>query len=158
VSDDETAVTQALRGLGIPFRTFRHPGPVHSLEQAAAERGQRPEQVVRTILFRLAKEEYGLVLVGGPAQVSWRALRGYLGQSRLTLAAEEEVLQVTGYPIGAVSPFGLPAPLRTLVDEGIFAEEEISIGSGVRGLTVILSSAELRHGLPEAEIGRFKER
>jgi hypothetical protein len=46
-------VTQALDKKGIPYRVFRHPGVVHSLEQAALERGQQPEQVVRSIL-RLA--------------------------------------------------------------------------------------------------------
>jgi Cys-tRNA(Pro) deacylase len=153
----DTPVTRALAGLGVPFRLFRHAGPVRSLEQAAAERGQRPEQVVRTILFRLARDEYCLVLVAGPAQLAWRALRAHLGQSRLSLAGEEEVRRVTGYAIGAVSPFGLPAPLRTLVDEGVFAETELSIGSGERGLTVILASADLRRALPAAEIGSFRD-
>lgn len=74
------------------------------MEQAARERGQRPEQVVRSILFRTGKDEYLLALVAGAAQISWKALRAYLGQSRLTMAKEDEVLRVTGYPIGAVGP------------------------------------------------------
>ena len=69
----------------------------------------------------------------------------------------EEVLRVTGYPRGAVSPFGLPQPLRTLADPGIFEPDEISIGSGVRGTTVILSSADLHRALPEVEIVALKK-
>jgi Cys-tRNA(Pro) deacylase len=146
----------ALAALDIPHRVFQHPGAVNSLEQAAQERGQRPEQVVRSILFRLGQDEYALVLMAGPAQVSWRALRRHLGQSRLTLAREEEVLAVTGYPIGAVSPFGLPRPLRVLVDERVLAQEEVSIGSGVRGTAVILQVEDLMCALPQAELGRFQ--
>jgi Cys-tRNA(Pro) deacylase len=150
-------VSLALEKLGIPHHVFTHPGPVNSLEQAARERGQRPEQVVRSILFRLGEDQYLMALVAGPAQISWKALRAYLGQSRLTMANEAEVLRVTGYPIGAVSPFGTLRKLRLLVDPGVFAEEEISIGSGVRGTTVILKSADLRRALGELEVVELLE-
>ncbi len=156
--DAETPVTRALKQMQIPYRLFRHPGPVQSLEQAARERGQRPEQIVRSILFRLAKDEYVMVLIAGGRQVRWQTLRRYLGRSRLTMARPEEVLAVTGYPRGAVSPFGLPRPLRILADESIFAEEEISIGSGERGVTVIMRSDDLRRALGDVETGRFADK
>ena len=69
----------------------------------------------------------------------------------MSMASEEEVLAATGAPRGAVSPFGLPAPLRILADESIFTEEEVSIGSGLRGTTVILAQADLRRLLGEVE-------
>lgn len=153
---NQPPVARALADLGIPHRVFVHAGPVHSLQQAAEERGQRPEQVVRSILFRLGQDRFAMVLVAGPAQVAWKTLRQHLGQSRLTTATEEEVLAITGYPIGAVSPFGLPQPLPIYIDKSVLAEAEISIGSGVRGTTVILSSADLRAALPDAEIGLFR--
>jgi Cys-tRNA(Pro) deacylase len=142
--------------MAIPHRVFYHAGPVHSLEQAAQERGQQPDQVLRSILFRLGQDHYALVLMAGPAQASWRLLRQYLGQSRLTMATAEEVFTVTGYPIGAVSPFGLPRPLRVLIDDHVLAQAEVSIGSGVRGVAVILSADDLRRALPEGEVGRFR--
>ena len=145
-------VSLALEKLGIPHRVFRHAGEVSSLEQAARERGQRPEQVLRSILFRIGEDEYLMALVAGPAQISWKALRSYLGQSRLTMASEAEVLEVTGYPIGAVSPFGTARRLRVLVDPSVFDEEEISLGSGVRGTTVILKSDDLKRALGDVEI------
>lgn len=145
-------VSLALDELKIPHRIFTHPGPVGSLEQAARERGQRPEQVVRSILFRTGEDEYLMALVAGPAQISWKALRSYLGQSRLTMANQEEVLAVTGYPIGAVSPFGTIRSFRVLVDPGAFLEEEISIGSGLRGTTVILKSVDLKRALGDFEM------
>jgi Cys-tRNA(Pro)/Cys-tRNA(Cys) deacylase len=149
-------VAAALDRLGISYRLFTHPGPVTSLEQAAAERGQRPQQVVRSIVFRLDQDRFAMVLVAGPAQVSWRTLRQLLGQSRLTMASEEEVLGVTGYRTGAVSPFGLPQALPIFVDDSVTAEEEVSIGSGIRGTTLILRSADLVAALPEAQLGHFR--
>jgi Cys-tRNA(Pro)/Cys-tRNA(Cys) deacylase len=153
----DTPVTKHLRELYIPHRIFVHPGPIRSLEQAAEERGQQPEQVVRSILFRLSEDEFVMVLMAGPRQISWKALRRYLAQSRLTMAKDNEVLTVTGYETGAVSPFGLPAPLRVLVDTSLQGQEEVSIGSGVRGTTVILRTSDLLRALPDAEIGNFGE-
>jgi prolyl-tRNA editing enzyme YbaK/EbsC (Cys-tRNA(Pro) deacylase) len=141
--------------MGIPHRLFHHPGEVASLEQAARERGQRPEQVVRSLVFRLAKDEFVMVLIGGPAQVSWPALRAYLGQSRLTTATRDEVLEVTGYEPGAVSPFGLPGRVRILLDRRVLNEEEVSIGSGVRNTAVILKTADLMRALGTVEVGDF---
>ena len=151
----ETPVTRALDAMGIPYRFFIHPGSLNSLEQAAEERGQRPEQIIRSIVFRLADAEYIMVLVSGPRQISWPDLRHYLGVSRITMAKKEEVLQRTGYPTGAVSPFGLPQPMRILADESIFEEDEISIGSGVRFTTVIMAREDLRRALHK-EFGKIE--
>ena len=154
---DSTPVTRALDEKGISYRFFRHPGQVRSLEQAARERGQRPEQIVRSIVFRLSKKEFVMVLMAGPRQISWPALRSYLGHSRMTMASKEEVQEVTGYELGAVLPFGLPEPLRILVDESVLEEAEVSIGSGVRNATVILKSADLMKALGEAEGASFAD-
>lgn len=153
----DTPVTRELARAGIPFRTFRHPGPIRSLEQAAEERGQAPDQVVRSILFRLAEGEYAMVLIAGPEQVAWRALRRAMNQSRLTMASREEVLQVTGYEIGAVSPFGLPGPMPILVDQGVVQQGEVSVGSGERGTTVILRAHDLMRALGDVTVGNFKQ-
>ena len=154
---DKTPVGLALEKLGIEHRIFTHPGSVSSLEQAARERGQRPEQVIRSILFRIGDEEYLMALVAGPSQISWKALRKHLNQSRLTMASEEEVLAVTGYQIGAVAPFGLPRQLKVLIDPNVLQEAEISIGSGLRGTTVILKSVDLQRALADAEVVRLIE-
>ena len=142
-----TPVTRALDQLNIPYRLFQHARPPASLEQAAAERGQQPTQIVRSILFRLSKDDYAMVLIAGPTQISWRALRRCLGRSRLRMASREEVLTVTGYEIGAVSPFGLPQPIRLLVDQSVLAHDEISIGSGQRGTTIIMRVSDLKKAL-----------
>ncbi len=150
-----TPVTRHLDERAIPYRFFKHPGAVHSIEQAAAERGQRPEQIVRSIVFRLSRGGFVMVLVAGRNQVSWPALRKHLGTSRISMATEAEVLQVTGYPLGAVSPFGIQQPLRVLLDKGILSEQEISIGSGVRSTTVIMQREDFLRALGEIERGEF---
>ena len=153
--DSLPPASRALTELAIPHRVFRHSGPVESLEQAAAERGQAPEQVVRSIVFRLGKGNFIMVLAAGPNQISWQSLRAYLGQSRLTMANDDEVFQATGYRPGSVSPFGLAMPLRILTDEGVILQDEISLGSGERGVAIIMKSSDIESGLGSLEVGKF---
>src|SRR5512136_2505840 len=148
---DLPPVARTLDDIHVPYRLFVHAGPVHSLEQAARERDQLPDQVIRSIVFRVGKDEFLMALMAGDRQISWPALRRYLGQSRLTMATEDEVRSVTGYERGAVAPFGLPQPLRILADEGVFTHQEVSLGSGVRGTAVIMASSDLRRALGEVE-------
>lgn len=147
-----TPAAKELAENGIPYREYTHPGPVRSLEQAARERGQKPDQVVRSILFRTSEDEYVMVIAAGPAQISWPALRKHLGQSRLTMASPEEVLETTGFVVGSVSPFGLPGPVRLLLDRSVLRQQEVSIGSGVRGTTIFIRVSDLRKALGDVEI------
>ncbi len=151
----QTPVTQALDALGLPYRVVQHERPPKSVAEAAAWRGQQVGQVVRSLLFRLDDETFVLVLVPGGHRAHWPTLRRYLGRRRIAMATPAEVRQVTGYPIGAVSPLGLPRPLRILADARVFAPDEISMGVGVRGAAVILSPATLRAALPQLEVGDF---
>jgi Cys-tRNA(Pro) deacylase len=147
----------ALDSLGVDHIIFHHEGTVSSFEQAARERGQRPAQVVRSILFQIQPEEFVMVLMAGPAQVDWKSLRKLVGRSRVRMATEQEVLEVTGYRVGTVTPFGLRRQVRILIDASVLREEEVSIGSGVRNMAIILKSADLRQALKTAELVSMEE-
>ena len=149
---DQPPASITLEKLNIPHQVFRHQTQVNSFEQAASDRNQRPEQVVRSILFQIRPEEYLMVLVAGPAQIDWRKLRQLVKRSRVRMATEEEVLEVTGYRVGTVSPFGLKNPVKVLIDDSVLKEEEVSIGSGVRGVAIIMKSAAIQRALGEPEI------
>jgi Cys-tRNA(Pro) deacylase len=142
----------ALEKLNIPHRVFKHETPVTSFEQAASDRNQRPEQIVRSILFQIRPEEFLMVLVAGPAQVDWKKLRQLVKRSRVRMASEEEVLEITGYRVGTVSPFGLKNQVKVLIDTSVLKEEEVSIGSGIRNMAIIIKSEDLRRALAGAEI------
>lgn len=147
----------ALDALGIEHRLFLHEGPVTSFEQAASERGQRPAQIVRSILFQIRPDKFLMVLMAGPAQVDWKKLRELVKRSRVRMATEEEVLEVTGYRVGTVSPFGMKNQARVLIDASVLKEEEVSVGSGVRNMAIILKSADLHRALNDAEVVNLTE-
>jgi Cys-tRNA(Pro) deacylase len=157
LSASKPPASLALEKLNIPHRVFQHKMPLHSFEQAAADRKQRPEQIVRSILFQIRPGEFLMVLMAGREQVDWRKLRQLVGRSRIRMATEEEVLEVTGYRVGTVSPFGLKNPVKVLIDESVLQEEEVSTGSGVRQMAIILKSADLRQALGNAEVVSLTE-
>ncbi|NWG33036.1 MAG: YbaK/EbsC family protein [Chloroflexi bacterium] len=154
---DKPPASIALEQLGIPHRLFRHEHPVSSFEEAAAARNQRPEQIVRSILFQVRAGEYVMVLMAGPAQVDWKKLRQLVKRSRVRMATEQEVLEVTGYRIGTVSPFGVRNQVRVLMDASVLREEEISIGSGVRNVAIIMKSKDVCKALGDVEVVELGE-
>ncbi len=151
-----TPATRALDDLGLHYRLYLHPQPVRSLEQAAAERGLRPDQIVRSLLFRLPDGSFALLLMSGRAKASWPKLRRFLGVNRLTTASPDEVRQVTGYEPGAVSPFGLARSVRLLADRGLLALDRVSVGAGIHNAGLILHGEDLLRAL-RPEVGDFQE-
>ncbi len=150
--DTDLASVWELRKKGIPFSLFVHQEPIHSLEEAAKARSQLPNQVIRSLLFRLAEGQFALVLVAGPQQIPWKNLRSFFQQRRLTQASTEEVLEITGYRIGPVSPFGLANPVPVYIESGVLKEETLSMGSGRAGTAILIKMEDLQRALPRAEI------
>jgi len=150
-----TPATEELEAKGIPYQLFVHKEPIRSFEQAALERNQSTDQIVRSILFRLPKEEYVMVLASGTNQISWSALRKHLNTSQITMADKEQVLEQTGFRIGSVTPFGLKKPIRIIIDEAIHNQNEVSMGSGVIGSAIIINKDDLLKALGSYEMGCF---
>ena len=147
----DLASIRELQAQEAEFSIFVHAGSVRSLEQAASERGQIPEQVVRSLVFRLAEDRFAMILAAGAAKLPWKKLRAHFGQRRLSQASPEEVLRVTGYEVGTVSPFGLARDLPIHIEEGVLKQDTLSMGSGRAGTALLMSSAQLQAALPAAQ-------
>ncbi len=146
-----------LANLDITFQCYHHPNSPESIDQVAIERGQTPDQIIRSIFFRRPQKMFVMVLTAGNKWISWSKLRTYLGTTRLRLATADEVLEVTGYPIGAVSPIGVTKLSRLLADKNVFIPDEISLGSGTKNIAIIMKSQDLKIFLSTMEIGDFSE-
>lgn len=154
---DHTPASQALTEMDIPHQVYTHTGMVRSIEQAAEERNQDVNQVIRSIVFRISEGEYAMVLIAGKSQISWKALRQHFNTSRLTMASPKEVLAVTGYQVGTVSPFGLKQPILIIADRNIFHPPAVSLGSGVPNTAILIRTEDLKQALGEIETGSFAE-
>ncbi len=153
-------VSERLESLGISFEWVEIPldperKPIRSLEEVMEGRGMSPARIVRSLLFRTGGGGFALLAAPATARAAWGALRKALGERRLTMADPDEVLEATGYPVGAVPPLVLPDKVRVLADEAIFIHERVVIGSGVLGWAIDLTAGDLRQAMAGVETGSF---
>jgi len=137
---------------GFPYQVFVHHSNPASLREAARERNQQPSQVIKTILFRVRKNSFLVVLISGDRQVSWKKLRLAVDSPRLTTASENEVFSITGCRPGTVSPFSIPANVPIYVDSSVLHNKAVSIGSGTPGKAFILNTTDLIKALNDPDI------
>ena len=99
--------------------------------------------LLRTIVVRRGADNYVFVLVPGGRRFDWPRLRAHLGVSRLSLPDAEEARDVTGYPRGAITPFGATHAWPVIADASISGLPVVAIGGGAHGVNVHLGPGDL---------------
>jgi Cys-tRNA(Pro)/Cys-tRNA(Cys) deacylase len=142
-AESDTPGIAAARASGVPFEVMRTER-ARSAEESAAFQGIELHQLLRTIVVRLASDEYVFVLVPGGRRIDWPKLRIYLGTRRLSLPDAEEARKATGYERGAITPFGATHAWPVIADATVGdGEELIAIGGGAHGVNLHLRAADL---------------
>lgn len=115
-----------------------------TVEAAARAVGTRPEKIVKSLLF-LVDGRPVIVIACGPQRVQAHAVARHFGLSRkrVRLAGPQAVLDCTGYPIGALPPFGHRQPLTTLLDSDVLSHDEVYAGGGSLSALIRLAPSEL---------------
>jgi len=135
----QTPATEAVVAAGIEHHVVEY-GKVADLEEAARKRGVPVEKVMKSLVVRTG-DGFVMVIVPGNRVIDWPKLRAVVGRSRMALATTDEALQVTGYPRGAITPFGVAQQLPVICDAS--ANGEISLGGGAHGMSIHLRVADL---------------
>ena len=140
-------VLGALRALGESPDVLVVEEGTHTAEMAATAAGCELGQIVKTLVAYVAGAPY-LVLVAGDRRLDDRLVAGLFGVGRkqVKLANAEQVLELTGYPVGGVSPFGTPQPIDVLVDESLGRFETVWVAGGTpSAILPIALDALVRH-------------
>ncbi|HET7474897.1 MAG TPA: YbaK/EbsC family protein [Dermatophilaceae bacterium] len=136
-AEAERAAATALRDSGIAHEITRH-GPVRSLAEAAAARGVRPADIVKTLVVRRGEGDFLFVLVPGDREISWPKLRTVLGVSRLSMPDAATARDATGYERGTITPFGSTRSWPVVADAAM-AGRVISMGAGAHGVAATVA-------------------
>jgi prolyl-tRNA editing enzyme YbaK/EbsC (Cys-tRNA(Pro) deacylase) len=99
-----------------------------TVEMAAAGHGVQPAQIAKTLSLRI-KERTVLVVTSGTARLNNRKIKDVLGGKPRMLGADE-VVALTGHPVGGVCPFGLATPLPVYCDLSLKAFDEVLPAAG----------------------------
>ena len=153
----QSKAIEYLENNNIEFELFIHSEKIKSLQDAAKQRGQSEDQVLRSILFRSKDHQFYMIITTGTRQINWKILRNYLDINRTTMATEDEVFNETGYKLGTVNPFGLKPEIKIFINKPCLEQNPVSIGSGLRGVAIIMTISNLLKALPETVVENFSE-
>lgn len=135
--------------------------PMHedtpTVADAARALGVASEQIVKSVVFLVDGRPH-LVIANGLRRISQGKLaaRFGLGKKRVRLAPPDVVLDVTGYPVGTMPPFGHLTPLPTLLDRHVLAQDEVFAGGGAIDYLLRITPEELLRAT-RAEVAEVTE-
>lgn len=114
-----------------------------SAPSVAAKVGMPPEQVFKTLVAR--GDRMGVIMAAIPAnaELDLKAIAGASGNRKVELVAVKEVLGLTGYIRGGVSPVGVRKPYPFYLDETVDLWDRIAVSAGVRGCQMLLAPDDL---------------
>jgi len=141
----KTNAVRALHKAGIAYelRSYEIDESDLSAERAAAKLGMAPETVFKTLITRGDKTGPLLACIPAGTELDLRALGEVSGNKRVEMVPLKEVLDLTGYMRGAVTPLAVKKPYPVFVDETIELWPIVGISGGTRGLEILLAPADL---------------
>jgi prolyl-tRNA editing enzyme YbaK/EbsC (Cys-tRNA(Pro) deacylase) len=102
---------------------------------AAEAHGVEPGQIAKTLAFRLNDDRVLLVVAKGDARIDHKKFKDAFGKGKML--GLDEVVEMTGHPVGGVCPFGLAQALPVFLDVSLQIYDEVipaadSVNSAVR--------------------------
>ncbi|MES2027808.1 MAG: YbaK/EbsC family protein [Pseudomonadota bacterium] len=108
---------------------------------AAEALGVEPDQIAKTLSVRVG-DRVVLVVTKGTARLDNKKARDALGGKPRMLGADE-VVALTGHPVGGVCPFGLATPLQVYCDVSLKEFAEVWPAAGSVNSSVRMSPARM---------------
>ncbi len=108
---------------------------------AAEAHGVEPGRIAKTLAFRIGAGQAILLVARGDARIDNRKFKDALGKGKMLPA--DEVVALTGHPVGGVCPFGLASDLPIYLDRSLRAFDEVLPAAGAVHSAVRISPTQL---------------
>ena len=141
----KTNAARILDGLGINYELCEYEVDENDLsaENVAAKIGMPPGQVFKTLVARGDKTGILLACIPGSAELDLKALATASGNKKVEMVSLKEVLPLTGYIRGGVSPVGTKKRYSVFMDQSLVSWATIAVSAGIRGCQLIVQPADL---------------
>jgi Cys-tRNA(Pro)/Cys-tRNA(Cys) deacylase len=141
----KTNAMRVLDSIGIEYevREYDVDDQELSAERAANSLGMAPEKVFKTLIAFGNRTGPLLVLVPAGTEVDLRALAAATGDKRVEMAPLKEVVSLTGYERGAVTPLAVPRSYPVYIDETVELWSQVGISAGMKGMEILLKPQDL---------------
>ena len=135
-------IEDLLNQKNIGYKIANYPPGVKNAAEAAELIGLPREKIIKSLVFK-SKGEFMLLLLQSPKKVNVPKVNEELSL-KISMASPEEIFEVTGYKIGAVTFFDLKTDLPVYIDAPVMECDKISVASGIRGIDIILDPKDLK--------------
>ena len=107
----------------------------------AAAHGVTEGQIAKTLAFHLADGRDILVVAAGDVRIDHGKFKRTFGKGKMLAA--DDVVRLTGHPVGGVCPFGLATGLPVYCDVSLKAFDEVVPAAGSINSALRISPARL---------------
>ncbi len=129
----------------ISYRLATYPKKVKNSQEASAHIGLPIGQIAKSLIVKM-KDNFLLFLLPSDKKLNTISIEKQL-DAKIKLATPDEVFEISGYNIGTVSPLLLKNDLKVYVDSSLLKFQEIGIGSGKKGIEIVLNPNDLKNVL-----------
>ncbi|MFH5185566.1 Cys-tRNA(Pro) deacylase [Paenibacillus sp. TAB 01] len=105
--------------------------------------GIAQEHMYKTLVLRGDKTGIVMACIPGHLELNLKALAAVSGNKKVEMVPVKDILTITGYIRGGVSPLGVKKKYPLYIDESILPIDPVSISAGRRGLQIFLKGTDL---------------
>lgn len=140
--------TNAMRRLDaakIPYQILEYEVDENDLSgmHIAEQLGFPPERMFKTLVAKGDKTGPLVFCIPVAAEIDLKRAASITGNKRIEMIHVKDLLALTGYIRGGVSPIGMKKAFPTYLDESALQFEQITVSSGTRGAQLLLSREAL---------------
>lgn len=103
-----------------------------------------PAATFKTLVARGDKTGVVMACVAADAELDLKKLAAVTGNKKIELVPVKELLGLTGYIRGGVSPLGAKKKFPVFIDETAILHDRISVSAGTRGAQIIIAPEALQ--------------
>ncbi|MDQ7094499.1 YbaK/EbsC family protein [Desulfosporosinus sp. PR] len=113
-----------------------------TVAKAAESLQVTPGEIAKSLLFKV-KDNFVMILMAGDKRLDNRKFKDIF-EGKAKMPEAEEVVAVTGHPVGGVCPFGLKQPLPVYLDYSLQAYTHVFPAAGEPNTALKLTVAALQ--------------
>jgi Cys-tRNA(Pro)/Cys-tRNA(Cys) deacylase len=141
----KTNAARLLDTLGIRYQLVEYEVDESDLsaENVARKVNLPPDQVFKTLVVRGDRKGIFLVCIPGDAELDLKKMAETSGNKRAEMVPVKEILPLTGYIRGGVSPIGTKKRFPFFLDESAMRFSFIAVSAGIRGAQLLVDPKDL---------------
>ncbi len=112
---ESRAMHQNIASKPLPIQKTATPD-MKTIADVAAFVGMTSDQTIKTLIYCSDTDEFVMALLRGDHELNEIKLKNSLGWNDIKMASEEDILRLTGSPVGFLGPVGLKEELLVVAD------------------------------------------